>query len=290
MRPGQLVYVRYDEPLWHARLLLAVVRDATWVILTPDLDMYAEELSSANLDIYGIRVGRADGALPLSLRGMPLYAFDPGDLPSGAELREWISEGRGLAQLEGAVGDTFDDRVWVYAEAKSPHMVGDPIAQTLEAEVGHRGLVRIDEAVVLVELASPERVRSMKTEVGGSSGSDARVLPVAFSENGVQFRPWAEVAARSEESVVEHWPIKGPRAAGWVGRFLARRNTAPDDHHRWWRSTARLGGGDWGVAEHAQLCRFLQLAGTFDQLDLSNNSVLEAISRRLQVIEWQYRD
>ena len=87
------------------------------------------------------------------------------------------------------------------------------------------------------------------------------------------------------------WPIHGPRSVAWVCAFLARANSAgPEAYHRWWRSVCRLSVADWGVAEHQQLCRYLQLGGSYDQLDLTNLAIIEAIARRLQLIEYQYRE
>ena len=38
------------------------------------------------------------------------------------------------------------------------------------------------------------------------------------------------------------------------------------------------------------MMRFLSLAGVYDQLDMSNLAVIEAIARRAEVIEYQYRE
>ena len=38
------------------------------------------------------------------------------------------------------------------------------------------------------------------------------------------------------------------------------------------------------------MCRYLQLAGTYDQLDLGNLAIAEAITRRMQLIEYQYTE
>lgn len=283
------MYVRYDEPLWHCRLVLCHVKDAKWVVLSPDFDMFVEELTSTNSDLSGVQVGRHDGSPPASLAAAPLYTFGADDLPRGSVLREWIDEAQAVAVLEGwGQADPAGARSWVFDESRGGVKAGDLFGGSVDTILGDRGLVDVGGDVILVELADKARRAELqeRSEATGGSG-DARVLPVRYDENGVQGRPWGEAARCSEETVIENWPTKGPRTAGWVGRFLSRRNTGPDDHHRWWRSTARLG---WGVSAHAQCCRYLQLAGSFDQLDLSNNSIIEAVARRLQVIEWQYRD
>ena len=84
------------------------------------------------------------------------------------------------------------------------------------------------------------------------------------------------------------WPISGPRTAAWVVNFFTRRGTGPEDHHRWWVTTCRLNNADWGVSEHSQCCRYLEMAGGWDQLDMPNVSIIELVARRLQTIEFQY--
>ena len=56
------------------------------------------------------------------------------------------------------------------------------------------------------------------------------------------------------------------------------------------RSTAKLQPEQWGVQEHEGLMKLLELAGEFDQLDLTNCAFAEAIFRRAQTIEWVYHD
>ena len=90
---------------------------------------------------------------------------------------------------------------------------------------------------------------------------------------------------------MDDWPVDGPRSTLWVLGFLAKfSGGGPEAYHRWWRSITRLTMADWGVPEHFQICRYLQLGGEWDQLDLGNLAMAEAITRRLQLIEYQYRE
>jgi len=125
---------------------------------------------------------------------------------------------------------------------------------------------------------------------GGGTLVDARCLAVR-SAGGERWRDWASVARECQEIEMDNWPVEGPRSAAWVVGYLARMgHGGPEGYHRWWRMVSRLSLVDWGVAEHAQLLRYLQLAGCWDQLDVSNLAVVEAICRRLQLIEYQYRE
>lgn len=107
------------------------------MILTPDHDLYVE--------VAGLRAGDPDGTVPMSLRGESLYAPGPSDLPQSGELPQWIAEARGLAQLEGAAFEALDEHVWVFAESQGSHVAGDAATQPLDAEVGHRGLIHVDD-------------------------------------------------------------------------------------------------------------------------------------------------
>ena len=132
--------------------------------------------------------------------------------------------------------------------------------------------------------------RGDKPLEGAVDPTDARVLPLRFSKIGKRLRLWGDVAESIQEVSSEEWPVSGPRTTSWVVQFFVRRATGPEDHHRWWMTTCRLNNSDWGVAEHGQCCRYLEVAGGFDQLDLPNIAIVELVARRLQTIEFQYRE
>ncbi|CAK0883778.1 unnamed protein product, partial [Prorocentrum cordatum] len=82
----------------------------------------------------------------------------------------------------------------------------------------------------------------------------------------------------------------GVAAATGDARALPVRRHTPTDHHLMFKTTARLQMEQWRVQEHEQLMKYLELAGTYDQLDLSNCAFAEAILRRAQTIDWAYHD
>eukprot|EP00974_Lingulodinium_polyedra_P106078 10268196-Lingulodinium_polyedra.AAC.1 len=74
LQQGREVYVRYaGHPLYHRRHLVARVEWATWVVLTPDFDLYLEELSLRNEDLADVRVIPEDGRPPVGLEGVEAY-------------------------------------------------------------------------------------------------------------------------------------------------------------------------------------------------------------------------
>ncbi|CAK0823709.1 unnamed protein product, partial [Prorocentrum cordatum] len=285
-----VVLVRYDDDLWHVRILLARVEDTRWIIYTPDSDLYEEDYGPNNGDITGVRAFKADGSIPASLQGANIYNFRAGAEPDQAALRGLMEEAQDLVALagRGVAPPGAEPEVWLFAESNAVFSVGDECPGQLEVFVEKRGIARAGLDVLLVEKVAMNQVEQWKADHAASS--DARVLPVRYSPSGERLRSWANVAESVNESAIDHWPVKGPRTAQWVARFMARRNTGPEDHHRWWRSTTRLNASDWGVAEHGQLCWYLEAAGSVDQLDLSNLVVMEKIARRLQTIEYQYAE
>jgi len=83
------------EP-WHERLVCAHVEGNTWVILTPDGDLYEEELCAPPL--LNMIVGDAERTLPPVLgaaAGQPVYRFLRRRNP--AELRRHLAEGEAYA-------------------------------------------------------------------------------------------------------------------------------------------------------------------------------------------------
>ncbi len=133
--------------------------------------------------------------------------------------------------------------------------------------------------------------KEVKTPPAAEPALDARLLEVREDARGRRHRDWASGALAAEPVEIANFAVDGPRSAKWVLDFVARVSPAgAESYHRWWRTVTKLTMADWGVPEHAQLCRYLDLAVMYDQVDASNLASLEAIVRRLQLIEFQYRE
>ena len=86
------VYVCYDgEDLFHERLILSWVDGGEYVVLTPDSDVFIEQLDAGNADLFGIRFGDALGSVPHGLIGHQVYSF--ANRPAGAALQNLLREG-----------------------------------------------------------------------------------------------------------------------------------------------------------------------------------------------------
>ena len=66
---GTYAYVAYgDDPaLFHERLVLAWVNEGEYVVMSPDADVFIEQLDAANPDLVALRFGTTDRALPHGL-------------------------------------------------------------------------------------------------------------------------------------------------------------------------------------------------------------------------------
>jgi hypothetical protein len=99
--PGSLVLVNYNNPrdrLYHERLLLAWIVGNSWVVATPDFDVYVEDLSIGR-DIRDLRPRPRHGVLPIGLAGgTDIYSFDPPLVRN--RISELIEEGIAEAKVE----------------------------------------------------------------------------------------------------------------------------------------------------------------------------------------------
>jgi len=177
---------------------------------------------------------------------------------------------------------------------------GDRVPAPVDAlRRGHRGLSEfIHQQFVcarrMTDADLTEFMSQFKLGGGQSSlalaavSSDARTLPVLSTAVG-RHREFSTLAELCEEEIFDDFPLTGPRTAHWCMNFLRRRHT-PTDHHMSFRTMARLGSDAWGMGEHEQLLKMIELAGSFDQLDLSNLAWADMAFRRIQVIEWVHHE
>ena len=96
MNAGDLALHDYGEvpEVLHSRLLLAQVVGDSWIILTPDHDMYEEQLSPHNPDLKAFYFLGPGGAIPGHLNAANVYGFAP-ILPN--RMANYYVQGRALA-------------------------------------------------------------------------------------------------------------------------------------------------------------------------------------------------
>lgn len=99
LRQGDRLLVFYDQDVvWHTRLLLALVERNTWIILTPDGDIYAEDVSDSNPDWSAWRVWPHGGGIPYGVDPNIIHRSNPE--PNGPVLQQLLAEGEHHAHQE----------------------------------------------------------------------------------------------------------------------------------------------------------------------------------------------
>lgn len=172
---GSYVYLLYGgAALWHERIVLAWVTGSTYVVLSPDADLFLEKVDVSNDDLDGLRIGAPGGGLPYGLRGQSIYAFAP--RPSGADLAGLLDEGRRLAKAErqarGLVGVSAAGEPVVGA-AFAPVVVPRRGAGPAPAVVSGSSV----EGTVTVPASTAEGVSQPGGNTAGVFGVGERVAP-----------------------------------------------------------------------------------------------------------------
>jgi hypothetical protein len=102
LAPGRVAYVNYGQGEWHQRLVLGHVQGTNYVVMTPDHDIFVEQLDASNPDLEGFRVQAIGGGHPVGIPPAQVYAFGP---LTAEERSQILSEGRDIVDQErGALG------------------------------------------------------------------------------------------------------------------------------------------------------------------------------------------
>jgi hypothetical protein len=126
--------------------------------------------------------------------------------------------------------------------------------------------------------------------VGVASGDDARTLAVRYGNDGKRRRELRDGVEISTESAWADWPIRGPRTARWVCQYISSNGGSALIMHNTWKQICKLQNSDNGVTEHESLCKMLELALEYDQLNIGELALLEMVCRRLQMVQYRWRD
>ena len=159
------------------------------------------------------------------------------------------------------------------------------------APVGSRWFALEDTAgfttrdAFIIELGGIAEACGMRVVVGRSSGlapiqvvaseSDVRTLPVRLDPRCERACAFADAVHLMEEHSLDDFSIQGLRPRHWL--LL----------EHWLRQAMGLSSSVPGVDEHHFLCEMLGHGTQFDQLNLRDLSLGEAVSRRLQLWEAQ---
>ena len=317
LHPGDRVLVYYDknDDLWHERYLAEPVGGTSWVVTTPDDDLYEEDL----VDNLGVQKLGARGGVP---RGVGvtggLYRFDEAKLkrklpklleeaavavkklvvmplataaaaaPAQAASGPLVEAG-GASSLKRKAQDA--GRIWVFLETRGGYQRGDPVPENLipAVEVGDRAVVELNASMsiaagldgTLGDIATTPRVLDDGVD-------DLRVFPVRYDKSRRRGRDVSDAVSMLTTTKFDDWKVRGPRTTQWLYQSFLDQMTTPSRRHYWWRSVMNLTATEPGVEEHKFLSEVLECMVTFDQINCAELMGLEHISRRYQMWEEVY--
>ncbi|CAK0814691.1 unnamed protein product, partial [Prorocentrum cordatum] len=113
---------------------------------------------------------------------------------------------------------------------------------------------------------------------------DARTLSVQYDEQGERFRSWKEAVAKMHESFYEDWPVEGPRTMLWMAKNIERTGGSPMQWYHKYLVENRIAASDRLAYELQAMCRLLEHAGCYDQLNLASLAAFEVLARRMQLL------
>ncbi|CAE7219985.1 ANK1 [Symbiodinium sp. CCMP2592] len=296
---GDIAFVNYGEvpPCVHARLVGAHVHNDVFVIVTPDWDIYEEQLS---------RVGCSD-----SCADNPAHVYTFGALTAIEYQRlmhqaslyaAGLRAGLGLPAHPGAPAAAapaapvqavapVNPTVWVALESRGGTRAGSVVVQAgqpLPAGVVQQG----DRAIL--DLGGGQQLCLKQIDaglVGSMDAEDLRVLPLRFDPQGQRRAEFADMVALMKQVDMPGGKLQldGPPSGLEVMKSMVMRGLTPVTDHEHWVRTHELAKGDRSVYEMEVITRVLEAMATVDQLNLPNLKGAELLIRRWQLIREAHR-
>ena len=295
LNPGTRILVYYEgDTVWHTRYLLSLVDRASWIIITPDGDIYSEEVSDGNPDWAAWRLWPAGGGVPFGVDANAIYGFNPP--PNAATLQNLISEGHqhaaqerarlGLAQggqgggVAGAAHGADPQPVGGAGAVGLPAGAGQPHGPGNLAGGGGGGNAQLAQ---LLHADQP-----MENE--DAMADDARTLAISRDSEGNRYKEFRLAVQESRPCNFADWPISGPRTAKFVLTQMLEHGGSPMGHHQAWRTACRLCSRPmvrrWNTSLGAV---FFKRSSLTTRWDGSNLAGIELIVRALQRIEEKHK-
>lgn len=308
LKAGDRILCFYSgDVVWHTRYLLACVDKDVWIVVTPDGDIYSEEVSHGNSDWDGWRVWRPGGGIPFGVDPNLIYNFNPP--PSEAALQALIAEGENHAAQERArLGLVVAPPVAnsggqvVAAGAPAGGGLGGAAAPAGAAAAG--GIAPLVPAVGGVAAGGIANLAGNVDAGGGhaalaqvlgnqdhghAGAEDARTLAITRDVDGLRFKEFRQGVQDCKPVEFGDWPVAGPRTVKYVISQMLDHGGSALGHHQAWRVACKLQPTDGPAMEHEAWSKVLQTMLTYDQLDICNLASAEMVVRALQKIEEKHK-
>lgn len=306
---GDVLYVNYGEVpvLHHTRVVLATVDDLVhdYVILTPDLDVYVEKLHDSNPDFISVHPAGPNGAVPPAIAGQNIYGFRP---LTAAEFARFTQEGREEAVAERnrrglrAHAGGAEDNIWVLAEMVEGKQIGDQVVPPAGCpQIDGHGLMVMEgppgvSRPRLIRILAPselgtfcdERIVLARASVAKdgdelSASDDLRTMEVHYSQNGERRRGFKDAVGAMTQVEMEGFPFE-PRTCLEYLKAVTSLSESAYAQHLAWVQQARIPEGSRAIYEDEVLAQILDVAVSFDCLNVANLASFELLVRRRQLI------
>eukprot|EP00438_Fugacium_kawagutii_P025119 Skav230792 [mRNA] locus=scaffold312:103074:108500:+ [translate_table: standard] len=308
-QPGQVCYIAYGEVprLLHTRIILGHIQGHEYLIRTPDGDEYPEEMDPSNIDASEFHVGPDDGSIPAAMAGARIYGFQPMTV---AELNAILAAGRVEAALErrrrgiAAPVDVAAPQqlVWVLAEWIPGKKIGEQVNPPAGfVRDGVYGLMQMDDAEgvrrpVLIHQCRVDEVADFcgkridaarKSEAAEGDdmfcSEDVRTLEVKFGVNGDRHRGFRETILEMQQVEFDDFPLE-PRTSLSYLKAVANVSESAFGQHLGWVQQSKIPDGDRAIHEDETIARAIDLAISYDALNVCNLASFELLIRRRQLL------
>jgi hypothetical protein len=125
---------------------------------------------------------------------------------------------------------------------------------------------------------------------GAALGGDYRGLPLKRDARSRQFRDFKDIVDTASDPNREDWVVESPATVSFCVQHMFEHGGTPLAHHGRFVAEGRLQPGDAGIAAHEVICRALQVAVQYDQLQVTQLASFEILMRLLQMTQMKYRE
>jgi hypothetical protein len=288
--PQVLIYFEGDANFqWHHRVALRRLKDSTWILLTPDLEIQVTDLGAVRI----IALAK-NSSVPADVMGN-CYMFDA---LSEDELVEHHMAAARMSEVLGACSPTVASKEtgktqWLQADTGSAGFatqVADEVMVNSNSGVvrGSVGLALMSGVWELVEKVLVKDLDVWMSDKRSGAGRDPRI---AGDKRDVRGRRWMGLSEAIDcQKPIDltkelHWALSGPRSSMEVLTAVRSTGLELNTYHDKWQAKSGIHVESAICWEHKILFMALALLINFDQVDVSNLAGAEFMCRRILMIQ-----
>ncbi|CAK0809175.1 unnamed protein product [Prorocentrum cordatum] len=233
-------------------------------------------------------------------RGQPMHRFT--ERPKGAALQSWIDEAGVMAEAARAerrlavAGDEPEPaagRLVLCGRRGDVYSLLDSLATPSEVfiGIGKHGLRDQGRRGILAGMLRLSLGETSSQALKGF-GWDALAPALAADEGGPdasaagrRFCNLRSLADSADMCELVGWMLPGPRTTPHVVSGAAKQSGGPVQRHSIWKQENKLNEDEHSAVAQEMLPEILELAGTYDQVGVSNLASMEALASHMQFIE-----